>query len=105
MSPRLGADLGARCRSDDALLEGNNTLEIRVTNLWVNRLVGDKQPGVKPSTFTGVASYRADAPLRRSGLMGPVEIRTFGPLSVLSRRGPVQLKNAANSSAGRALLR
>ena len=27
----------------DALLEGDNTLEIDVTNLWVNRMVGDEQ--------------------------------------------------------------
>ncbi|MBX9662026.1 glycosyl hydrolase [Novosphingobium sp.] len=52
--------------------DGNNTLEIRVTNLWVNRLIGDAQPGAKPITFTTLKTYRADAPLRPSGLLGPV---------------------------------
>ena len=31
----------------DSLIEGKNRLEIRVTNLWVNRLIGDQQPGIK----------------------------------------------------------
>jgi len=53
---------------------GINTLEVRVTNLWVNRLIGDAQPGAKPITFTALKTYRADAPLRPSGLMGPVTL-------------------------------
>lgn len=53
---------------------GTNSLEIRVTNLWVNRLIGDAQPGAKPITFTTMKTYRADAPLRPSGLIGPVTL-------------------------------
>ena len=53
---------------------GINTLEVRVTNLWVNRLIGDAQPGAKPITFTTLKTYRADAPLRPSGLIGPVTL-------------------------------
>ena len=55
-----------------ALRRGRNALEIRVANLWVNRLIGDAQPGAKQVTFTTLPTYRADAPLRRSGLIGPV---------------------------------
>ena len=55
---------------------GSNTIEIRVTNLWVNRLIGDAQPGAKPITFTTLKTYRADAPLRPSGLLGPVTLKT-----------------------------
>jgi alpha-L-rhamnosidase len=55
---------------------GTNRLEVRVTNLWVNRLIGDAQPGAKPITFTTLKTYRADAPLRSSGLMGPVTLQT-----------------------------
>jgi hypothetical protein len=51
---------------------GRNELEIRVTNLWVNRLIGDAQPGARPITFTTVRTYKPDAPLRPAGLMGPV---------------------------------
>ena len=55
---------------------GTNTLEVRVTNLWVNRLIGDAQPGAKPITFTALKAYRADAPLRPSGLLGPVTLES-----------------------------
>jgi hypothetical protein len=55
---------------------GRNLLRVAVTNLWVNRLIGDAQPGVTHKyTFTTVPTYRADAPLRESGLLGPVLVR------------------------------
>jgi hypothetical protein len=58
-----------------ALKPGANTLEIKVANLWVNRLIGDKQPGVvKTYTYTAVEFYKADSPLLPSGLLGPVKI-------------------------------
>lgn len=57
-----------------AARKGTNTLEVKVANLWVNRLVGDAQPGAKPITWTALPTYRADAPLRPSGLIGPVEV-------------------------------
>jgi hypothetical protein len=53
---------------------GKNMLEIRVANLWVNRLIGDAQPGAKPVTFTTLKTYTKDAPLRPSGLLGPVTL-------------------------------
>lgn len=53
---------------------GTNRVEIRVANLWVNRMIGDQQPGATQITWTGEKSYRADAPLRRSGLIGPVQL-------------------------------
>jgi len=57
------------------LKEGENKLEIKVTNLWVNRLIGDQQPGIKKTyTYTTQAFYRADSPLLPSGLLGPVTI-------------------------------
>ncbi|MEN7537321.1 glycosyl hydrolase [Aurantiacibacter flavus] len=53
---------------------GSNELEVRVANLWVNRLVGDQQPGTEPITFAATPIYTADAPLRASGLIGPVRL-------------------------------
>jgi alpha-L-rhamnosidase len=53
---------------------GKNKLEISVANLWVNRLIGDAQPGAKPITFTTLKTYTKDAPLRPSGLLGPVTL-------------------------------
>lgn len=57
-----------------AVKSGANTIEVKVANLWVNRLVGDAQPGAKPITWTAMPTYRADAPLRPSGLIGPVTL-------------------------------
>jgi hypothetical protein len=58
----------------DALVRGENRLEIRVTNLWVNRLIGDARPGAQRITFTTDPPYLPDAPLRASGLLGPVKL-------------------------------
>ncbi len=64
-----------RVKLNDALKTGENKLAIKVTNLWVNRLIGDQQPGVtKPVTYTTQAFYRADSRLLPSGLLGPVKI-------------------------------
>lgn len=57
------------------LKSGENTLEVKVANLWVNRLIGDQQPGEeKPYSFTTIPTYQPDAPLRASGLLGPVRL-------------------------------
>ena len=59
----------------DVLKPGENKLEIKVTNLWVNRLIGDQQPDTaKKYTYTTQAFYRADSPLMPSGLIGPVQV-------------------------------
>lgn len=64
-----------RVNVTEALKEGENTLEIKVVNLWVNRLIGDQQPGIeKKYTYTTMPFYRADSPLQPSGLLGPVKI-------------------------------
>jgi len=41
----------------------------------VNRLIGDLQPGATKYTFTTLATYKKDAPLVPSGLLGPVTIK------------------------------
>jgi hypothetical protein len=57
------------------LKPGANTLEIKVTDLWVNRMIGDRQPNAaKQYTFTSPVFYKADSPLLPSGLLGPVQI-------------------------------
>jgi hypothetical protein len=58
----------------DALKAGDNRIEVRVTNLWVNRLIGDAQPDAKKITFTASPTYLPSAPLRSSGLIGPVAL-------------------------------
>jgi hypothetical protein len=61
-----------------ALQAGTNVLEIRVANLWVNCLIGDKQPGAVPVAFTVTTTYKPDAPLRPSGIIGPVTLTRRG---------------------------
>jgi hypothetical protein len=82
---------------------GTNRLEVRVTNLWVNRLIGDERkpsylawtPEGKPAewpdwvangnpvpktgryTFTTRHYYEKDSPLLESGLLGPVILETY----------------------------
>jgi len=58
----------------DYLQPGSNRLEIRVVNLWPNRLIGDRQPGAVRVAFAPQSSYRADSPLLPSGLLGPVRL-------------------------------
>lgn len=82
-----GRDLGVlwkapfRLDVTDALRPKGNRIEIRVTNLWPNRLIGDLQPGVEKKItwieyspiFAGL-QWKADSPLLPSGLLGPVRI-------------------------------
>lgn len=58
-----------------SLQKGKNKLEIKVTNQWVNRLIGDVQPDAKDKiTYTAMQFYAPDAPLLPSGLLGPVKL-------------------------------
>nr|WP_169704544.1 glycosyl hydrolase [Runella slithyformis] len=59
----------------DAVKAGDNSIQVNVTNLWPNRLIGDAQPDVKQkTTFTTMPFYRADSPLLPSGMMGEVKV-------------------------------
>lgn len=54
---------------------GANELEIEVVNAWLNRLVGDEQPGAQPVTYTAKKAWKADEKLLPAGLLGPVSLR------------------------------
>lgn len=59
-----------------AARRGVNTLQIKVTNNWPNRLIGDKVLSQSIAWKTWDLFYTADSPLIVSGLLGPVEIRS-----------------------------
>jgi len=63
-----------RVDATGALHPGDNMLEVRVVNLWVNRLIGDQQANAKQYTFTVRNPYKATSPLLPSGLLGPVRV-------------------------------
>lgn len=90
-----------RLKLDGFVNEGVNTLEVKITNLWPNRLIGDEampldyerkrktiaewpawltEQTERPSGRTTFASWKhwdKDAPLQLSGLLGPVVIRPY----------------------------
>jgi (4-O-methyl)-D-glucuronate---lignin esterase len=58
-----------RVRIDRELHSGTNSIEIDVTNLWANRLIGDKQPGARHYGSTNIIQYKSDSQLIPSGLL------------------------------------
>ncbi|GJG88077.1 hypothetical protein tb265_32580 [Gemmatimonadetes bacterium T265] len=77
-----------------ALKPGANRVEVRVTNLWSNRMIGDLQPGATQRfTFTDFRPFTKDSPLMESGLLGPVAfVRVSGAAE--GTRGPVVARPA-----------
>jgi hypothetical protein len=78
-----GHDLGTlwqppfRVNVTDALQDGPNALEIRVANLWRNRMIGDAAlPQAERFTWSSSAQFSPDTPLPKSGLIGPVTAHT-----------------------------
>ena len=61
-----GCDLGSEARRQRNERQGSNA--------WVNRLIGDEQPGATKYTFADVKPYKANSPLLPSGLLGPVAV-------------------------------
>jgi hypothetical protein len=72
----------------DFVKDGENKLEVSVTNLWINRLIGDeKLPPEERKTKTNLRNLKGsyslerlarpdgDKYLRYSGLMGPVKVQ------------------------------
>jgi hypothetical protein len=66
-----------------AVVPGNNSLKVQVTNLWPNRIIGDQTlPEAKRFTHTNITKFKADSPLMPSGLLGPVVIRIDGAVGM-----------------------
>jgi hypothetical protein len=108
-----GKDMGIlwkppyRAEITSALKTGKNTIEIKVTNLWINRIIGDEQlpedsdrngdgtlkgwpkwlqdDGPSPTgryTFTTWRLWSKDSPLQESGLLGPVSLKYAARMAV-----------------------
>ena len=60
------------------LRPGANQVEIRVTNEWINRLIGDRASPQKRVLAAGPAPFGGMPPLRPSGLLGPVRFIAVG---------------------------
>ena len=66
-----------RLNISDAAQEGENKLEIKVVNVWRNRLTGDKTlPLEERTTSVLVDNVTSEEEMISSGLMGPVTIQT-----------------------------
>jgi hypothetical protein len=80
-----GRDLGVlwkppfRVDVTDYVKPGTNTLEVKVTNLWPNRLIGDA--GLPATNRVAVTTYNPyrNSPLLESGLIGPVRLMRGNP--------------------------
>jgi hypothetical protein len=67
-----------RVDATSELKAGANKVSVKVTNAWVNRLIGDQQPNAVKYTFADIEPYKANSPLLPSGLLGPVQILSVG---------------------------
>ena len=57
-----------------AVKSGSNSLEVKVANVWVNRLIGDEQPNATRIGWTDAQGFNGQEPLLPAGLLGPVKI-------------------------------
>ena len=59
----------------EALKKGKNSIEIKITNTWANRLIGDeKLPKEERLTWTTATFRLQEGILLKAGLLGPVTI-------------------------------
>ena len=69
----------------ETLKPGNNQLEIKVTNEWTNRLIGDRAAPADKKILSAVpppiGGAAASPTLPKAGLLGPVTIVSLAPAS------------------------
>jgi hypothetical protein len=109
----------------DAIRPGTNKLEIKVTNLWVNRIIGDEQlppdvewngtqlkawpqwlvnneprPKTGRITFTTWKFWDKKSPLQPSGLIGPVKLQTAYGVVIESKPTGSKIQPSKRSTSG-----
>jgi hypothetical protein len=63
---------------------GKNTLVVRVTNFWPNRIIGDQfLPADQRMTQTNIRKLTRRTPLMVSGLLGPVQLVTTAENAII----------------------
>lgn len=79
-----GIDIGTtwiapyKLNMNNALKDGENTIEVEVVNVWRNRLTGDKSlTETQKTTWLNVDTTTPEEALISSGLLGPVTIQTI----------------------------
>ncbi|HUC85287.1 MAG TPA: hypothetical protein VL970_08855, partial [Candidatus Acidoferrales bacterium] len=64
-----------RVKVSDAVIPGENKLQIEVVNFWPNRIIGDASlPKKQRLTQTNIRNLTAKTPLETAGLLGPVRL-------------------------------
>ena len=63
-----------RVNVTDLVKDGDNTLEVEVVNTWANRIIGDRRLPIDERKLKPNRGPRANSPLMRSGLFGPVKV-------------------------------
>jgi hypothetical protein len=67
-----------KLNANEAIKDGENTVEIEVVNVWRNRITGDKKlPETEKTTWLIVDGITPEEELIPSGLLGPVTIQTI----------------------------
>jgi hypothetical protein len=84
-----------------AIVSGDNTIELKVTNLWPNRLIGDlflsedkrfTETNIldMKSPYGGRNYFEKDDPLRPSGLLGPVQLQFYLTTHFITELSPLE---------------
>ena len=60
-----------------AVRAGQNVLLVRMANVWVNRLIGDEQPGATRVGWTDARGFDGTEALQPAGLLGPVKVVNY----------------------------
>jgi hypothetical protein len=58
-----------------AIKTGKNTIELKVTNQWDNRLIGDKTLAKDRKVLSFIPTFGVSQKLKDSGLLGPIVLK------------------------------